>query len=183
MTEFATMMKEDYGLKMRPITTRNPQANAILERVHQTIGNIIRTFEVQKHELDSEDPWTGILSATRFAIRATVHTTLQSTPMQLVFGRDAMLNIQHEANWKYIKALKEQRIIQNNKAENKARLSHAYKVGDRILVKNNSNSKYANTAYKGPFKVMAIFNNGTARIQMGPVTDIYNIRNLHPYHQ
>jgi hypothetical protein len=33
-----------YGLKLKPITTRNPQANAIIERVHQTIGNIIRTF-------------------------------------------------------------------------------------------------------------------------------------------
>jgi hypothetical protein len=37
MAEFAKMVREDYGLKIKPITTRNPQANAIIERVHQTI--------------------------------------------------------------------------------------------------------------------------------------------------
>jgi hypothetical protein len=47
MAEFAKMCGEDYGLKRKPITTRNPQANAIIEHVHQTIGNIIRTFDVQ----------------------------------------------------------------------------------------------------------------------------------------
>jgi hypothetical protein len=32
----------DYGVKKKPsITTRNPQANAIVKQVHQTIGNII----------------------------------------------------------------------------------------------------------------------------------------------
>jgi hypothetical protein len=46
MAEFAKMVKNDYGLKLKPITTRNPQANAIIERVHQTIGNIIQTFNV-----------------------------------------------------------------------------------------------------------------------------------------
>ena len=75
------MCREDYGLKRKPITTRNPQANAIIERVHQTIGNIIRTFDVQS--IDETDPWGGILAATMFAVRATYHTTLQASPMQL----------------------------------------------------------------------------------------------------
>jgi transposase InsO family protein len=35
MAEFAKMVKDDYGLKIKAITTRNPQANAIIERVHQ----------------------------------------------------------------------------------------------------------------------------------------------------
>jgi hypothetical protein len=52
-------------VKLKPITTRNPQANAIIERVHQTIGNIIRTFNVPA--MDSNDPWTGMLAATVFA--------------------------------------------------------------------------------------------------------------------
>ena len=46
MAEFAKMCRNDYGLKRKPITTRNPQSNAIIERIHQTIGNIIRTFDV-----------------------------------------------------------------------------------------------------------------------------------------
>jgi hypothetical protein len=58
------MIKEDYAIKAKPITVRNPQANAIVERVHQVIGNIIRTFELESNFLDEEDPWKGILSAT-----------------------------------------------------------------------------------------------------------------------
>ena len=66
---------------------RNPQANAILERIHQTIGNIIQTFELYDNdELDEEDPFAGVLAATIFAMRATYHTTTQATPSQLVFG-------------------------------------------------------------------------------------------------
>lgn len=76
MAEFAKMVKNDYSLKLKPITTKNPQADAIIERIHQTIGNIIRTFNVQA--MDSDDPWTGILAATMFAVQAT----LQASPMQ-----------------------------------------------------------------------------------------------------
>jgi hypothetical protein len=71
MAELAQMIKNDYGVKLKPITTRNPQANAIIERVHQTIRNIIRTFNVQA--LDTNDPWSGLLTATMFAVRATEH--------------------------------------------------------------------------------------------------------------
>ncbi len=96
------MVKEDYGIKRKPITTRNPQANAIVERVHQTIGNMIRTFELHERDIDEDDPWSGVLAAVMYAVRATYHTTTQATPMQLVFGRDALLNIQFEADWDYI---------------------------------------------------------------------------------
>ena len=47
MAKFAKMCQNEYGMKKKPITTRNPQSNAIIERIHQTIGNIIRTFDVE----------------------------------------------------------------------------------------------------------------------------------------
>jgi hypothetical protein len=50
------MIKEDFAIKAKPITVRNPQANAIVKRVHQVIGNIIRTFELESNYLDEEDP-------------------------------------------------------------------------------------------------------------------------------
>ena len=96
MAEFAKMCHNYYGLKRKPITTRNPQSNAIIKRIHQTIGNIVHTFDVSN--IVNKDPWSGILAATMFAVRATYHTTLQASPMQLVFGRDAILNIKHVAD-------------------------------------------------------------------------------------
>ena len=100
------------GLR-KPITTRNPQSNAIIGRFHQTIRNIIRTFDVSN--IVNNDPWSGILAATMFAVHATYHTTLQASPMQIVFGRDVILNIKHVADWEHIWQRKQLRINHNNK--------------------------------------------------------------------
>ena len=67
MGDFKRMIKEDYEIKQQPITARNPQANAIIERVHQTICQMLRTHEVQKIE-NIVDPFRGILSAVCFAV-------------------------------------------------------------------------------------------------------------------
>ena len=91
MAEFENMCKHDHGIKRKHITTRNTQSNAIIKRIHQTIGNIIRTFDVS--DIVNNDLWSGILAATMFAARTTYHTTLQAYPMELVFGRDTILNI------------------------------------------------------------------------------------------
>jgi len=181
MAEFAEMIVNDYGIKKKPITTRNPQANAILERIHQTIGNMLRTLRVQEAEVDEEDPWSGILSAIAFATRATIHTTSRATPMQLVFGRDAIFNVKHLANWKYIQDRKQALINLNNKKENSSRRPHQYQVGARVIVKDAQRLKYGSDAYHGPYPITEVRDNGTVRIQMGAVSDTYNIRNIHPY--
>jgi hypothetical protein len=46
LAKFAQMVQNDYGLKIKPITTQNPRANAIIERVQPMIGNIIWTFNI-----------------------------------------------------------------------------------------------------------------------------------------
>ena len=84
MAEFAKMCQNDYGLARKPITTRSPQSNAIIKRIHQNIGNIIQTFDMSN--IVNNNPWSGILAATFFFVRASYQTTLQSSPMQLVFG-------------------------------------------------------------------------------------------------
>ena len=60
--EFINMITKDYGIKKKPISVRNPQAKAVLEPVHQTIGNMVRTFQLETNYLDQMDPWTGILT-------------------------------------------------------------------------------------------------------------------------
>ena len=69
---------------------------------------------MREHISNEEDPWKGILSATALAVRSTFHTTLRNTPGLLVFGRDMMLSIKHEANWEYIRKRKQQLIEKNN---------------------------------------------------------------------
>ena len=54
--------------------------------------------------------------------------------MQLVFGRDAILNIQHTADWNRIKKRKQKLIKQNNIQENAKHIKYTYNIGDRILI-------------------------------------------------
>ena len=123
--DFKKIMREEFNLRVKGISVRNPQANAVIERLHQTIGNMIKTFQVyNRDDLDEEDPWTGILSAVMFAVQSTYHTTLEASPMQLVFGRDAILPIFHQADWQYIKAKKQRLMNINNKKENAKRTPH-----------------------------------------------------------
>ena len=183
MGEFAEMVSQDYGIKRQGITVRNPQANAVIERIHQTIANIIRTFEVQDDpDLDPDNPWAGILSATMFAIRATYHTTLQATPAQLVFGRDAILNVQFEANWNLIQQHKQRIIQKNNLKENSKRIPHEYKVNDQVLCMGKPTlSKFGSNPWEGPFQILKVNNNGTVRLRKGIVIETVNIRQIKPY--
>lgn len=183
MAEFASTCRNEYGLTTRPITARNPQANSIIERVHQTLGNMLRTMELYNHELDSKDPFGGILAAIMFAIRSTYHTTTQATPTQLVFGRDAMFNIPFKANWDYIKQRKQKIIDMNNQKENKKRLTHQYQIGDQILIRNYTKNKYGQAPYAGPYTITQINTNGTLRYRKGITTDVVNLRNAVPYEE
>ena len=80
LAKFREMIINDYGITLSPITSRNPQANAILQRMHQTIGNILCTFKAQNMVMDDKNPWDSILASTMFALRATIHTTMKYTP-------------------------------------------------------------------------------------------------------
>jgi putative transposase len=179
--DFRDMCENDYGIKRKVISTRNPQANAIVERAHQTLGNLIRSFELQDNPyLDPDDPWGGILAAASFAMRATYHTTLQATPGQLVFGRDMILNTQYLADWTAIKARKQELIRKNNIIENSRRIPHEYRPGDQVMLEHHRANKYEQP-YKGPYIITRVNENGTVRLKMGAVTDTVNIRRIHPF--
>jgi transposase InsO family protein len=116
--EFQTLILEEYRIKAKPITVRNPQANAIIERVHGVIGDMIRTHDMSTINETEANPFEGFISAICWAIRSTYHTTLKATPGQLVFGRDMIFNISHEADWQLIHERKRARIEDNNAREN-----------------------------------------------------------------
>ena len=73
-------------------------SNAILEQIHQVIGNLVHTFNVQKIYVDENDPWTGILAAEAFAIFSTAGRKKGYSPVQLIFGRDMILPIKHRVD-------------------------------------------------------------------------------------
>jgi len=183
--EVATALNTQYGIKRKLITTRNPQANSMIERIHQVVGNMLRTRDIQGlDDLDKDFRWQGVLSAVRHAVRSLVHTTTRATPTQLVFGRDALLNISFEADWQYIKERKQHRILQNNKRENAKRRDHTYHVGDQVMVQSDPSRKLEGARFVGPYTVTQVFDNGTVQLSKatngGAVLQTWNIRQVKP---
>jgi len=141
------------------------------------------------HKEDPEElrgAFDGYLAATAKAINSTVHTTLNATPTQLAFGRDAFLPVAFQADWNYIADRKQRLIVQNNKRENAKRLPHVYKVDDLVSIKHDPNRKHGDDTYKGPLRVTRVNDNGTLQLRKeltngNAQTQTWNIRNLHPY--
>lgn len=187
MGDVEKMMLNDYSIQKKPITTRNPQANSIVERCHQTIHNHLRTVQMHKKEFDELlDGFDGYLSAVSKAVNSTVHTTLNATPTQLVFGRDAFLPVAFEADWNYIADRKQRLIVQNNKRENAKRRPHIYNVGDQVMIRHDPNRKHGDDTFKGPYPLTKVNDNGTVQLRKttahgGAELSTWNIRNLRPY--
>jgi len=75
-------------IKDAPTSSKNPQANAICERMHQTVGNILRTLlhgEPPQDVTRAKDFIDEALSIAMHALHTGVHTTLGSSPGSLVF--------------------------------------------------------------------------------------------------
>ena len=171
----------NYGITPKPSSEYNPQANSTIERVHLTLGNMLRTFELEKQDLNEDDPWSSFLTSVAFAIRSTYHTVLEATPGQLVFGRDMVLPIQFKADWAAILQRKKEQTAKDNARENKNRTPHVYHTGDLVILTRPGILPKLSTPREGPYKILRVYTNGTVRIQRGIVSQRVNIRRITPY--
>ena len=131
--------------------------------------------------LDDENQWDSILVSTMFALRATVYTTTHYTPVQLIFGCNSIINWCHKVNLEIIRKQKQDLINKGNEHENCNWMNYMYKQGDKVLLKNTCKRKFNQVAYKGPYVITAVRNNGTVRAHKGRVMGTFNIQNLTPY--
>eukprot|EP00951_Prasinocladus_malaysianus_P035488 scaffold366199_cov15-Prasinocladus_malaysianus.AAC.1 len=136
---------------------------------------------MDKRELNERDPWSEFMAAAGFAIRSTYHTVLQATPGQLVFKRDMILPAPFEPDWDAIRARRQAEINKNNARENKSRVWHEYKPGDKVLYIIPRKQAKLRSPRSGPHRVCKVNNNGTCDIQRGAVTENVNIRHLVPF--
>ena len=96
--------------------------------------------------------------------------------MQLVFGRDAIINTKFIADWDYIRQRKQNIIHNNDERENARRIPHTYQIDDKIMLKKYNQYKYGGPEYEGPCAITMVNDNGIVRIQRCKFYDIVNIR-------
>ena len=83
-----------------PSSRHNPQINAIIERTHLELLNILRTFELFNVIWEDEDRiWDSYLAKASWAIRSTYDTTLKHTSGELDFNRDYVM---FECLWTHV---------------------------------------------------------------------------------
>ena len=171
-------------IKDAPTSSKNPQANAICERMHQTVGNILRTLlhgEPPRDVTRAKDFIDEALSIAMHAMRTGVHTTLGSSPGSLVFHRDMFLNIPLIADWHAITQKREHLVNENLIRENNKRRRYDYVQNQKVLkIKHNPRKLGHRTA--GPYKVLQTHVNGTLTIELKPgISERINIRRVIPY--
>jgi cleavage and polyadenylation specificity factor subunit 1 len=170
--EFKEMLLS-YGIKPKPITSKNPQANAICERVHLEIMNIVRCNE----GVD----WKKAIHYAAFAVRASYHSVLNASPGQLVFGEDMITRSLHEANWSYLSKRRFEAILADNDRENDKRIVHFYKPGDHVMLRTPKAFRPKTAAIAtGPFTIKDVHDNGTVTLDKGATTQQVSIRRIFP---
>jgi hypothetical protein len=165
-------------------SAKKPQSNAICKRMHQTVGNVLRTLlhgEAPQNITDTKEFVDKALSIAMHAMRAGVHSTLGSSPGNLVFNRDMFLNIPLIANWHAITQKREHLIDKNLIRQNQKRKWYDYLPGQHILKKRWKPRKL-DARTSGPYRVLQTHVNGTVTIELRPgVSERFNIRRVIPY--
>jgi hypothetical protein len=170
---------ESHGITHKPTTVKNPQANGILEHVHQVLAQMLCTAELDM--ADSVTPqWRDVfLDNAAWAICSTYHTVLKASPGAAIFGCDMLFDIPFVADWHKIGEQRQSLTDRGNQHKNAKHIDNDYKVGDKVLLINEGILRKAESAYrKEPWTITTVHMNGSIRIQCGTRMERLSIRRV-----
>lgn len=187
-TEFKGAFRElinKAGIKPAPTTVKNPQANSICERLHQTIGDVLRTtiFEdPPEHREGATHAVDYALATAAYAARTSLHSTLGVSPGALVYNRDMLLDIPVITDLVALKGKRQDVIRKNLARANKHRVKHHdYTIGEQVLKLVYKPDKLEPRAI-GPYRITRVHANGSITIQLtAHTTERLNLRRVRPF--
>ena len=83
------------GIKSKPTAVKNPQANAMCERMHKTVADILRTLVKEKPPSDDEEAdkcMDNAMGSCIHALRCVANHTMKTSPGAPVFQRDVLVD-------------------------------------------------------------------------------------------
>ena len=179
-------MCERNGVTHSTSTSRNPQGNSLIEAIHKSIGQVLRTVVAAKNPRTVHEAKAVIeetLATAMHACRCASSSSLGgNSPGALAFGRDMYLDIPLIADIMAIRNNRQLLIDRRLLRENAKRIKHDYAVGDQVWKKMylGFSDKLLPT-YEGPFPIERVYTNGTVNIRTGPnVVERINIRRIRP---
>jgi hypothetical protein len=152
-------------VKLKPTTIKNPQANAILEHLHQVLVQMLRTSKLDMAKIITPDDVDVFLDNTAWAIHSTYHTVLKASPGAAIFEHGMLFNIPFIANWNTIGDYRQRQTDLNMARKNSKQGNYYYKFGDKVLLTQEGILHKAESPYsKEPWTIITIHTNGTIRI-------------------
>jgi hypothetical protein len=141
---------------------KNPQGSAILEHMHQVLGQVLCTAELDMTNLVVPDDVNVFIDNTTWAICSTYHMVLKASPGAAIFGQDILFDIPFLANWNKIGDFRQSQTDHSAKHKNSKRIDYNYKVGDKVLIIKEGILRKAEFRYgKEPWTITTVHTNGT----------------------
>ena len=183
---FETYCKK-FSIKHRLTTAYHPASNGETERFNRTLISMLRKLLEDGQHIN----WEDLLGDVCFAYRSSVHSSTLESPYFLVHGRDPNIAINNllEAPpivnptpsdyvgnlMKNLEIGFQRAIIENEKARQKQKTQydkkaseHRFQIGDRVLmdtkVVNKGDSRKFTSLYRGPYRVIRVYENYTVDI-------------------
>ena len=85
-----------HGITSGASVVKNPQSNAVCERIYQSIGNSLRALNFAhppRNATEAKFCVDTALQTAAYAARAAMHTTMKMSPGSMAFHRDMIMNI------------------------------------------------------------------------------------------
>ena len=184
---YFTSMLEKNNIQSVPTTIKNPQSNAIVERMHQTINTMI-AISLQENPPRSVEEGSYLIhrkcAAAQYAVRATVHSRLHYSPGELAFGRNMLHPFASPVDWNKLINHCQELINKSNMRENMHHQIHDYKINDLVIIldKANQRGKLAPSVLpEGPWKIQQVHTNGAVTILGNNYLERMNIRRICPF--
>ncbi len=134
-------------------TSKNPQSNAICERMHWTVNNALRTLvntNPPQNMTQARDIMDDALATAMHAMQTTIANTLGSIPGALAFAPDKFLNVLLIADWQAIAHTCEHHVNENLQCANKKWRQFDYAPGQQVLKKVHNPTKLG-VRTEGPY--------------------------------
>jgi hypothetical protein len=167
-------------------TMKNPQANEICKQMHQYIGNSLRVLWQWNPPAglnNAHAPVDATLANAMYAMHASFHSGLQTTPGALAFHRDMVMNIPLMSDLTLFQQNRQQLTNQRLIKSNRNRFAYDYQTNQEVLKLEYKPDKLT-PRVTGPYWIMSVHTNGTITIKLTPHTrQQISIRNVKPFIQ
>ena len=173
----------DYaGITPVRITPYTPTTNAIIESIHRTIGQVIRTLIHLKPPQSTADANSVVDEALATAMHScccTPNTSLGNfSPGALVFQHDMFLDLHLVADLLTLTQHRQALINCCLLRANARRIFHEYKVNDLVFLHVHAPDSKLSLVRTGPFPILQVHTNNMVTVKRGPIHERISIHHI-----